>query len=52
MYRAAKSITMVARGKLQHTSACARKGLLTCKRWSKEQLNPELLAAVVGHLVE
>src|ERR1700730_8881882 len=35
LYRAAKSTTTVARGKLQHTSASRANGLTTCKRYSK-----------------
>jgi len=35
LYRAAKRTTIVARGKLQQTSASREKGLFTCKRWSK-----------------
>jgi len=31
LYRAAKSTTTVANGKLQHTSASRAKGLTTCK---------------------
>src|SRR5271154_3125934 len=34
LYRAAKSTTTVARGKLQHTSDSRAKGLMTCKRCS------------------
>src|SRR5258707_13031682 len=35
LYRAAKSTTTVASGKLQHTSASRANGLLTCKRCSR-----------------
>ena len=35
LYRAAKSTTTVANGKLQHTSASRAKGLTTCNRCSK-----------------
>jgi hypothetical protein len=35
LYRAAKSTTTVARGKLQHTSASRANGLTTCKRCNR-----------------
>src|SRR5258708_2608695 len=35
LYRAAKSTTTVARGKLQHTSASRANGLTTCNRCSR-----------------
>src|SRR6202166_5291023 len=35
LYRAAKSTTTVARGKLQHTNASRANGLTTCNRWRR-----------------
>ena len=35
LYRAAKSTTTVARGKLQHTNASREKGLTTCNKCNK-----------------